>query len=84
MIQITSRDFRNKQASMFELADNGEEIVIKRGKKRAYVLVPVEEKDFSLSSEAKERIERSRNQYLSGQFTTCKTAEEAIKFLESL
>jgi antitoxin (DNA-binding transcriptional repressor) of toxin-antitoxin stability system len=84
MIQITSREFRDKQASLFDLADKGEKIVIKRGKKRAYTLVPVEDNDFFLSPEAEERIQHSREQYKNGEFTTYKNAAEGIKFLESL
>jgi antitoxin (DNA-binding transcriptional repressor) of toxin-antitoxin stability system len=84
MIQVTSREFRDRQASLFDLADSGEEIIIKRGKKRAYTLVPVDDNDLYLSPEAEERIKRSREQYRNGEFTTCKTANEAIKFLESL
>ncbi|NLI99791.1 MAG: type II toxin-antitoxin system Phd/YefM family antitoxin [Bacteroidales bacterium] len=84
MVQVTSREFREKQASMFELADKGEKIIIRRGKKRAYMLVPVDDNDFLLSPEAEERIERSRAQYRNGEFVTYRTADEAIKFLESL
>ncbi|MDR1980865.1 MAG: hypothetical protein LBQ39_04485, partial [Tannerellaceae bacterium] len=62
MRQVTSREFRDKQAAMFDLADSGEKIIIKRGKKRAYTLVPVDENDFYLSSEAEERIKKSREQ----------------------
>lgn len=84
VVQVTSREFRDKQASMFDLADHGEKIIIKRGKKQAYTLVPVDSSDFVLSSDAEERIKRSREQYKNGEFTSCKNAEEAIKFLESL
>lgn len=84
VVQITSREFRDKQASMFDLADHGEKIIIKRGKKQAYTLVPVNNNDFFLSPEAEERIKLSREQYKNGDFTSCKNAEEAIKFLESL
>lgn len=84
MIQVTSREFREKQASIFDLADNGEKIIIRRGKKKSYTLVPVNDDDLSLSPEAEKRIKRSREQYKKGEFTTFKTADEAIKFLESL
>ena len=84
VLRITSREFRDKQASFFDLADNGEKVIIKRGKKQAYTLVPIENEDFFLSPEAEERIKRSREQYRNGEFKTYKTADEAIKFLESL
>ena len=37
MIEVTSTDFRNKQASWLNLADQGEDIVIRRGKS-SYIL----------------------------------------------
>ncbi|UVR15669.1 hypothetical protein [Parabacteroides distasonis] len=40
VIQITSREFREKQASMFALADNGEQVVIRRRGKVSYMLTP--------------------------------------------
>ena len=51
VIQITSREFREKQASMFALADKGEQIVIRRRGKVSYMLTPVYEEDFVLSPE---------------------------------
>jgi antitoxin (DNA-binding transcriptional repressor) of toxin-antitoxin stability system len=55
MIRVTSREFRDKQAGLFDLADNGEEIIIKKGE-RAYTLVPVDDNDLYLSPEAEKRI----------------------------
>lgn len=84
MIQVTSREFRDRQAGLFELADKGEQVIIKRKGKKSYALVPIEDEDFCLSPEAEERIARSREQYKNGDFVSCKNAEEAIKLLESL
>jgi hypothetical protein len=84
ILEISSRQFRDKQKDIFDLADKGEKVIIRRGKKQAYVLTPVSASDFLLSPEAEEHIKRSREQYRNGEFTTCKTADEAIKFLESL
>lgn len=63
VIQITSREFREKQASMFALADNGEQVVIRRRGKVSYMLTPVYEEDFVLSPELEERLEEGRRQY---------------------
>lgn len=41
VIQITSREFRDKQASMFALADKGMQVVIRRRGKVSYMLTPV-------------------------------------------
>ena len=40
--------------------------------------------NLDISTEAKERIRISREQYKNGEFTSCKNTEEAINFLESL
>lgn len=84
VIQITSREFREKQASMFALADNGEQVVIRRRGKVSYMLTPVYEEDFVLSPELEERLEEGRRQYREGNVTTCTTKEELNKFLEAL
>lgn len=84
VIQITSREFRDKQASMFALADNGEQVVIRRRGKVSYMLTPVYENDFRLSPELEKRLEEGRIQYKAGNVRTVKTKEELNKFLESL
>lgn len=84
VIQITSREFREKQASMFALADNGEQVIIRRRGKVSYMLTPVYEEDFALSPELEERLEEERKQYREGNVTTCTTKEELNRFLEAL
>ena len=46
VIQITSREFREKQASMFALADKGAQVVIRRRGKVSYLLTPVYDNDL--------------------------------------
>lgn len=84
VIQITSREFREKQASMFALAVNGEQVVIRRRGKVSYMLTPVYEEDFALSPELEERLEEGRRQYREGNVATCATKEELNRFLEAL
>ena len=84
-IQVTSQEFRARQASLFELADQGEEIIIRRGKKQAYTLTPVEaNEEKPLSPETERSIAIARQEYAEGKTTVCRTIEEAIKHLESL
>lgn len=84
VIQVTSREFREKQASMFALADNGEKVIIRRRGKVSYMLTPVYEDDFVLSPELEERLEEGRRQYKEGNVTTCTTKDELNRFLEAL
>ena len=45
MLVVSSREFRNKQALYFNLADN-HEILIQRSKNKSYRLLPVSEDDY--------------------------------------
>ena len=58
VIHISSRQFREKQKDYFDLADNGVQIVLKRGRKQAYILTPINDEDLLLSDELKERISK--------------------------
>jgi hypothetical protein len=46
IIQTTSRQFRDKQKDFFDLVDKGEKVLIRRGKKQAYLLTPVDDEDI--------------------------------------
>lgn len=84
MIQVTSREFRERQASLFDLADKGEQVIIRRRGKASYMLTPVRDSDFTITPELEKKIEEARQQFRNGETISCKNAEEAIKFLESL
>jgi hypothetical protein len=83
-LEITAKQFREKQTSIFEIADAGKQIIIKRGRKQAYILTPVNQDDFALTPEILERIEKSRQQHREGKYTECLTYEDNLKHLESL
>jgi len=84
VLEISARQFRDKQRSIFEIADTGRQIVIKRGRKQSYILTPVEEDDFVATPELLAKIERARQQMREGKYTECKTIEELNNFLDSL
>jgi len=46
MLVISSREFRDNQAQYFDLVDNQEQVLIQRGKNRAYRLLPVTKDDY--------------------------------------
>lgn len=52
MLVITSREFRENQASYFDRVDQGEEIMVQRKKNKAYRIIPVTEDDTLMSKEA--------------------------------
>jgi PHD/YefM family antitoxin component YafN of YafNO toxin-antitoxin module len=84
VLEVTSRQFRDKQKFFFDLADAGRQIVIRRRRKQAYVLTPVEDDDFVLTPELLEKLEKARQQARDGKSVVCKTYEDSVKFLESL
>jgi len=84
VLEISARQFRDKQKSIFDIADTGRQIVIKRGRKQSYILTPVEKDDFVATPELLAKIERARQQMREGKYTECKTYEETLKHLESL
>lgn len=51
MLIISSREFRDKQAEYFDRADKGEQIIVQRGKNKAYTLTPITENDILINKE---------------------------------
>ena len=84
VLEISARQFRDRQKTIFDMADAGRQILIKRGRKQSYILTPVEEDDFVPSPELLARIERAEQQMREGKYVECKTYEESLKHLESL
>lgn len=82
IVQVTSREFRDKQASMFDLADKGEKIIIRRSKKRAYLLTPIEDDDLYFTDKMSEKINASLEQVKNGEIIEFESAEDAIKHFE--
>lgn len=84
MITVSAREFRGNQASIFDKADSGERIIIRRGKKQAYTLVPVYEDDMDITPQLQAKIDKARQEYREGKTTTIRTHEELDAFFESL
>ncbi|MCK4992551.1 MAG: type II toxin-antitoxin system Phd/YefM family antitoxin [Bacteroidales bacterium] len=45
MVIISSREFRDHQKKYFDLVDQNEQVIVQRGKDKAYVLIPVNDVD---------------------------------------
>ena len=52
MLVISSREFREKQKMYLDMIDNNEQIIVQRGKNKAYVLTPITETDRYFSNPA--------------------------------
>ena len=84
ILEISARQFREQQKSFFEIADAGRQVVIKRGKKKSYMLTPVSQDDFVVTPEFLAKLDNIRQSVKNGEYTECKTVEEALNHLESL
>ena len=59
----------------FEKADKGEQIIVQRGKDKAYALTPVTEDDIYFNAEMVERIKQSIKQVEEGKVKRVTTPE---------
>jgi len=84
IIQTTSRQFREHQKDFFEMADRGEKVVIRRGRKQTYVLTPISEDDLYFTPQMVQRIKDAQQEVKNGESTVLKTKEEIDAFFDSL
>ena len=83
-LEVTASRFRENIKDYFEIADKGSQIVIKRGRKQAYILTPVSDDDFVPSPELLAKLDNIRQQVRNGEYTECLTLEELHAHLDSL
>jgi len=84
VLEVTARQFRERQKSFFDIADAGRQIVIKRGRKQSYILTPVDEDDFVVTPELLEKLYNIRQKVKNGEYTEYETVDDALKHLEAL
>jgi hypothetical protein len=81
MLIISSREFRQNQRLYFEKADNGEQIIVQRGKDKSYALTPVSEDDLYFNAEMVKMIKKSIAQVKKGKVTTISSSKEIKELL---
>ena len=81
MLIISSREFRQNQRIYFERADKGEQIIVQRGKDKAYALTPVNDNDVYFNAEMVKRIKQSIKQVEEGKVMKVTTPEEISNLL---
>ncbi len=73
MLIISSREFREKQKKYFDLADKNEQIIVQRGKNKAYALTPISNTDrYFADPKEKKRLRHSISQAAKGKLTPVK------------
>lgn len=84
IIEVSSREFREKQKAYLDLVDKGAQVILKRGKKQAYMLTPISEDDLYLTPNVKKRLDKSIQQMKEGKVVKLNTKEELEKYLDNL
>lgn len=84
MLIISSREFRENQASYLNKVDEGEQIIVQRGKNKAYKLTPVKDEDIYFTPQMIKRLKESIQQAIEGQLTTVNNAKELKDLLGGL
>ena len=81
MLVISSREFRQNQKVYFEKADNGEQIIVQRGKDKAYILQPISNDDMYFNPEMIKKLKLSIEQARKGQVTSVDSPEGVKELL---
>lgn len=86
VMTFTSREFRNRQGHVFDLADKGNNIIIRRRNRQAYRLVPVEEQrdDNVITPELQAKIDKAREEYRRGETLHFDSIDEIHKWMDEL
>ena len=78
-----TKEFRANQKKYFDLATK-EEVIIRRGQKQSFALVPLRDNEFTITPELQARIDKAKEQHEKGNFVRCSTKEELHAHLNSL
>ena len=84
VLEVTCRQFRDKQKTFFDLADEGKQIIIKRGSKQFYSLTPLNEDDLYFTPEMISKIENAKKQIENGECTVIKSKDELRHYFDNL
>ena len=81
MLVISSREFRQNQKVYFERVDQGEQIIVQRGKDKAYALLPVTSEDIYFNAEMVKKLKQSMKELDSGDIKTLTQPNEINELL---
>lgn len=61
---ISSREFRDQQKKYLDLVDQNEQVIVQRGKDRAYVIIPLNDSDrLSVNEELIQAVQEAEGEY---------------------
>lgn len=68
MLIVSSREFRDHQKKYFDLVDQNEQVIVQRGKDKAYVIVPLNDADrISVNDELIQTVQDAEAEYVKHQ-----------------
>ena len=71
MLVISSREFRDHQKKYFDLVDQNEQVIVQRGKNKAYILAPIGDADrLSVNEELIEYVREAELEFSKRKVTT--------------
>ena len=83
-INLTTQEFTSRLDQAFDLADKGDKVIIRRGRRRAYRLLPFTEESSEITPELQAKIDRAREEYRRGETLHFESKEEMHAWLDSL
>lgn len=84
VIEVTSREFREKLKTYFELADKGERVIVNRGRNKSYLITPVVTGDMIVSPELEKKIAKAMEQVQKGDVVEINTEDDLMSYLDKL
>lgn len=85
MLVISTKEFRDNQKNYLDKVDEGEVLLIHRGKNKSYKIVPVTDDDTLMSKEEFfAKIQRSLQQAKEGEVKIVSSKQELYGYLDSL
>ena len=84
MLVVSSREFREKQAEYMDRIDDGEQIIIQRGKNKAYAITAITNEDVYFTPLMIKKIKESILQVKDGKTQKVDTVDELENFFKNL
>ena len=82
MIIISSREFRQNQADYLDRIDNGEQIIVQRGKDKSYKLMPIGDNDVLLTEQLLKKLFNSLEEIKNGNSVILNSENDIDQLLE--
>ena len=83
-INLTAQEFTSRLDQAFDLADKGDKVIIRRGRRRAYRLLPFTEEPSEITPELQAKIDRAREEYRRGETLHFESKEEMHRYFDSI